>query len=48
LGAVLNDVRAGSEYGTYGYHLAGYELTNDPLFQPLVASPPGRSPRVGG
>jgi tyrosine-protein kinase Etk/Wzc len=37
LGAVLNDVRAGSEYGDYGYYLDGYEHTSEPLFQPLVA-----------
>ncbi len=37
LGAVLNDVRPGSDYRAYGYHLDGYEHTNEPLFQPLVA-----------
>lgn len=37
LGVVLNDVREGSEYRAYRYYLDGYELTNEPLFEPLVA-----------
>jgi capsular exopolysaccharide synthesis family protein len=36
LGAVLNDVREGSEYGAYSYYMDGYELTGEPLFRPLV------------
>jgi tyrosine-protein kinase Etk/Wzc len=48
LGAVLNDVRAGSEYGAYGYYLDGYEHTTEPLFQPLVANRSGGRPRVPG
>ena len=36
LGAVLNDVREGSEYHAYGYYMDGYELTGEPLFRPLV------------
>ncbi len=36
MGAVLNDVRESSEYHAYRYYLDGYELTNEPLFQPLV------------
>jgi len=36
LGAVLNDVREGSEYRPYGYYMDGYELTGEPLFRPLV------------
>src|SRR6266480_4113260 len=35
LGAVLNDVREGSDYGAYGYYVDGYEHTNEPLFEPL-------------
>jgi len=38
LGAILNDVREGSEYSAYAYYMDGYELTNEPLFQPLAAS----------
>lgn len=38
VGAVLNDVREGSEYQAYSYYMDGYELTNEPLFRPLVAS----------
>jgi succinoglycan biosynthesis transport protein ExoP len=37
LGAVLNDVRNGSEYRAYAYYLDGYEVTNEPPFRPLVA-----------
>src|SRR5438445_12377166 len=37
LGAVLNDVREGSEYRAYSYYMDGYELTGEPLFRPLVA-----------
>jgi len=36
LGAVLNDVREGSEYRAYSYYMDGYELTGEPLFRPLV------------
>jgi len=36
LGAVLNDVRDGSEYRAYTYYMDGYELTGEPLFRPLV------------
>ena len=36
LGAVLNDVRGGSEYRAYSYYMDGYELTGEPLFRPLV------------
>jgi capsular exopolysaccharide synthesis family protein len=36
LGAVLNDVREGSEYQAYSYYMDGYELTGEPLFRPLV------------
>ena len=38
LGVVLNDVRAGSDYGVYGYYLSGYEQTSEPLFRPLLAA----------
>ena len=48
LGAVLNDVREGSEYHAYRYYLDGYELTNDPLFHPLVASGKRGSTPVAG
>ncbi len=44
LGAVLNDVREGSEYHAYRYYLDGYGLTDEPLFQPLVASKKGPRP----
>ena len=45
LGAVLNDVREGSEYRAYSYYMDGYELTGEPLFQPLVdATKRGRPP----
>src|SRR5947207_2363863 len=37
IGADLNDVRESSEYHAYRYYLDGYALTNEPLFQPLVA-----------
>ena len=46
LGAVLNDVREGSDYGAYGYYVDGYEHTNEPLFEPLVARRSERSARV--
>jgi capsular exopolysaccharide synthesis family protein len=36
-GAVLNDVRNGSEYRAYAYYLDGYEVTDEPPFRPLVA-----------
>jgi capsular exopolysaccharide synthesis family protein len=36
LGAILNDVREGSEYRAYSYYMDGYELTGEPLFRPLV------------
>jgi capsular exopolysaccharide synthesis family protein len=45
LGAVLNDVRDGSEYQSYSYYLDGYELTDEPLYQPLVTK--RRSERAG-
>lgn len=48
LGAVLNDVRDGSEYRAYSYYLDGYELTEEPLFQPLVARRRGERAPVGG
>ena len=38
LGAVLNDVRPGSEYRAYGYYLTGYETATEPEFRPLIAS----------
>jgi capsular exopolysaccharide synthesis family protein len=45
LGAVLNDVREGSEYSAYSYYMDGYELTGEPLFRPLVdATKRGRPP----
>ncbi len=37
LGAVLNDVRDGSEYRAYAYYMDGYELASEPLFRPLGA-----------
>jgi polysaccharide biosynthesis transport protein len=50
LGAVLNDVRDGSEYRAYAYYMDGYALTNEPLFRPLVAGKKGTGPHpvVGG
>ncbi|MGH7267015.1 MAG: polysaccharide biosynthesis tyrosine autokinase, partial [Candidatus Rokuibacteriota bacterium] len=48
LGAVLNDVQAASEYRAYAYYMDGYELTNEPLFRPLVASGKGSGPRGAG
>jgi Mrp family chromosome partitioning ATPase len=49
LGAVLNDVRDGSEYHAYRYYLDGYELTEEPLYEPLVARRSGeRAPAAGG
>jgi len=48
LGAVLNDVREGSEYHAYRYYLDGYELANEPLFHPLVASGKRGSTPVAG
>jgi capsular exopolysaccharide synthesis family protein len=48
LGAVLNDVRDGSEYRPYAYYLDGYELTKEPLFQPLLANREGGRPRLAG
>lgn len=41
LGAILNDVRDGSEYRAYAYYMDGYELTQEPLFQPLGADREG-------
>lgn len=38
LGAVLNDVRYGSEYSAYAYYMDGYELSSEPLFRPLAGS----------
>lgn len=37
LGAVLNDVREGSEYHAYRYYMDGYALATEPLFRPVVA-----------
>src|SRR6266568_2630666 len=48
LGAVLNDVREGSEYRAYAYYLDGYEVTNEPLFHPLVAGGKHGSTPVAG
>jgi tyrosine-protein kinase Etk/Wzc len=45
LGAVLNDVREASEYHAYSYYMDGYELTEEPLFEPLV-SKKGETPPV--
>ena len=48
LGAVLNDVRDGSEYSAYAYYMDGYALTNEPLFRPLAAvKKPARPPTPG-
>ena len=47
LGAVLNDVREGSEYHAYSYYLDGYELGDEPLFEPLVSRPRGTTPVAG-
>jgi capsular exopolysaccharide synthesis family protein len=44
LGAVLNDVRDGSEYGAYAYYLDGYALASDPAFRPLTAAGPRAEP----
>jgi len=46
LGAVLNDVREGSEYSAYAYYMDGYELTNEPLFRPLAASREAARPQA--
>jgi capsular exopolysaccharide synthesis family protein len=46
LGAVLNDVREESEYHAYSYYMDGYELTEEPLFQPIVRSQKGEPPPV--
>jgi capsular exopolysaccharide synthesis family protein len=46
LGAVLNDVRDGSEYRAYAYYMDGYELTGEPLFEPLAAGRKGTRPRA--
>lgn len=48
LGAVLNDVRDASEYRAYAYYMDGYELTNEPLFQPLVAGRTRARPHAAG
>jgi capsular exopolysaccharide synthesis family protein len=48
LGAVLNDVRDGSEYSAYAYYMDGYELTNEPLFRPLAGSRKGAKPHTAG
>ncbi|MGH8221683.1 MAG: polysaccharide biosynthesis tyrosine autokinase, partial [Woeseiaceae bacterium] len=37
LGAVLNDVREGSEYQAYSYYMDGYDLGKEPLFRPVIA-----------
>jgi len=46
LGAVLNDVSDASEYRAYAYYMDGYDLVNEPLFQPLVANHEGARPRA--
>ena len=46
LGAVLNDVRDGSEYRAYTYYMDGYELTGEPLFRPLVGGTKRAGPPV--
>jgi len=46
LGAVLNDVRDGSEYRAYTYYMDGYELTGEPLFRPLVGGTKRGGPPV--
>lgn len=48
LGAVLNDVRDGSDYRAYAYYMDGYELTNEPPFQPLAAGGKRAEPRGAG
>jgi capsular exopolysaccharide synthesis family protein len=48
LGAVLNDVRDGSEYSAYAYYMDGYEPTNEPLFRPLAASKKPATPHTPG
>jgi Mrp family chromosome partitioning ATPase len=48
LGAVLNDVRDGSEYRAYAYYMDGYELTHEPLFRPLAAGGKPARPRAAG
>jgi polysaccharide biosynthesis transport protein len=48
LGAVLNDVREDSEYHAYRYYLDGYELADEPLYQPLVARRGGERAHVRG
>lgn len=45
LGAVLNDVREGSEYHAYRYYMDGYALDTEPLFQPVIS---GRERRDAG
>jgi capsular exopolysaccharide synthesis family protein len=40
VGAVLNDVREGSEYHAYSYYMDGYDLSKEPLFRPVTS---GRS-----
>ncbi|HVH68413.1 MAG TPA: polysaccharide biosynthesis tyrosine autokinase [Gemmatimonadales bacterium] len=46
LGAILNDVREESEYYAYSYYMDGYELSEEPLFQPLVGDKKGQPPPV--
>jgi polysaccharide biosynthesis transport protein len=48
LGAVLNDVRDGSEYRAYAYYMDGYALTKERPFRPLVGGKKGASLRAGG
>jgi len=48
LGAVLNDVRDGSEYSAYAYYMDGYELTTEPLFRPLAAGRKAARPPAAG
>jgi tyrosine-protein kinase Etk/Wzc len=48
LGAVLNDVRDGSEYSAYAYYMDGYEATDEPLFRPLAGSRKTAKPHTQG
>jgi capsular exopolysaccharide synthesis family protein len=46
LGAILNDVRDTSEYSAYAYYMDGYELTSEPLFEPLATTTKTASPHA--
>ena len=48
LGAVLNDVRQGSEYHPYAYYMDGYGLSNEPVFRPLGTGKKDSELRVAG